>query len=210
MKQLPNLISCARLLLAFLVICLLQLNFYRAAFLMSIIAAMTDAWDGKIARKLDLASRLGAILDPVMDKCYLLIITFYLFFYYQAPSLFLYYLLTSWCLIAWLRNILQLLAMPILALVKISYQVKPKIFAKWGTALNMIVLCVVFFGWQAVDLQNNLVNYDLLYLKPFIFWSIHFLLVPISLLSFFFEFFILITFVPRFFQILLGKHDTFS
>lgn len=210
MKHLPNLISLSRLLLAFLILFLVWYEFYRIAFFTTILAAMTDAWDGKVARRLGIASHLGAVLDPIMDKCYLLVISFFLFFYYKSPSVFLYYMLVSWCLIAWLRNILQLLAVPILNFAKISFQVKPKLFAKWGTALNMIVLCVVFFSFQAQNLQENLANDNLFFMDFFLFWSIHLLLIPITLLSLFFEFCILITFIPRFFQILLGKHDTFT
>ena len=41
---------------------------YIAAFIVMIIAALTDLFDGKIARKYNMVSNLGKILDPVADK----------------------------------------------------------------------------------------------------------------------------------------------
>lgn len=41
---------------------------YIAAFILMIIAAVTDLLDGKIARKYNMVSNLGKILDPIADK----------------------------------------------------------------------------------------------------------------------------------------------
>lgn len=41
---------------------------YIAAFVTMIVAALTDLFDGKIARKYNMVSNLGKILDPVADK----------------------------------------------------------------------------------------------------------------------------------------------
>ena len=41
---------------------------YIAAFILMIVAAVTDLLDGKIARKYNMVSNLGKILDPIADK----------------------------------------------------------------------------------------------------------------------------------------------
>lgn len=41
---------------------------YIAAFITMIVAALTDVFDGKIARKYNMVSNLGKILDPIADK----------------------------------------------------------------------------------------------------------------------------------------------
>lgn len=64
MITLPNLISLMRFPLAFL---FLQENvFYRS--LAILLAMVSDGLDGYLARRYSLSSKLGTLLDPLMDK----------------------------------------------------------------------------------------------------------------------------------------------
>ena len=67
----PNLITIGRLCLVPLIIWLILAPHPLAAFLVFILAAVSDAVDGFIARQLNLRSDLGAYLDPLADKAML-------------------------------------------------------------------------------------------------------------------------------------------
>ena len=64
----PNKISAARLLLSFVFFALLPLQLYWAALVVFVIAAGTDWLDGWYARKYNMVTKLGRVLDPFCDK----------------------------------------------------------------------------------------------------------------------------------------------
>jgi cardiolipin synthase len=68
LRQLPNLLTAARLLAAPYILYLLWTGGYRTALVWFAIASATDVLDGFLARSLHASSRLGALLDPVADK----------------------------------------------------------------------------------------------------------------------------------------------
>ena len=68
MKQLPNLLTAARLLAAPYILYLLWTGEYRTAIVWFSIASFTDVLDGFLARRLRVTSKIGALLDPVADK----------------------------------------------------------------------------------------------------------------------------------------------
>lgn len=68
LTNVPNLISSARLLLSFVFFALLPLQLYWAALIVFVVAAGTDWIDGWYARKYNLVTKLGRILDPFCDK----------------------------------------------------------------------------------------------------------------------------------------------
>ena len=68
----PNILSAFRIILAFVFLII----FYQSGFsgkknlltCIILLSAITDFLDGKIARKFNMVSELGKILDPVADK----------------------------------------------------------------------------------------------------------------------------------------------
>lgn len=68
LQQLPNLITLARIALVPVLILLLHDQNYAAALLIFLVAGLSDALDGYLAKRLGVQSRLGAILDPAADK----------------------------------------------------------------------------------------------------------------------------------------------
>ena len=78
MLTVPNLLTLLRLLL---VPCFLVASYrghFLAAFVLFVSAAVTDIFDGMIARRFNQRSRLGALLDPAADKT--MMIAGYLFY----------------------------------------------------------------------------------------------------------------------------------
>jgi CDP-diacylglycerol--glycerol-3-phosphate 3-phosphatidyltransferase len=64
----PNRISAARLVLSCGVFVVLSWNWFWAGFILFVVAASTDWVDGWYARKFNLVSKLGRVLDPFCDK----------------------------------------------------------------------------------------------------------------------------------------------
>ncbi|MET0742725.1 MAG: CDP-alcohol phosphatidyltransferase family protein [Microvirga sp.] len=71
----PNIITIARLLLVPVILLMIIEERWEAAFGLFVVAGVSDAVDGTIARRFDMRSRFGAALDPVADK--LLLVTIY-------------------------------------------------------------------------------------------------------------------------------------
>jgi len=67
-SHLPNIITLARIALVPVLILLLKDHDYAAGLIVFVIAGASDALDGYLAKRLNVQSRLGAILDPVADK----------------------------------------------------------------------------------------------------------------------------------------------
>lgn len=67
-RDIPNLISCFRIVLVAPVVwAMLQFDFYLALWLFAI-AGISDGLDGFLAKHYQWQSRLGSILDPIADK----------------------------------------------------------------------------------------------------------------------------------------------
>jgi CDP-diacylglycerol---glycerol-3-phosphate 3-phosphatidyltransferase len=95
LKQVPNILTFGRLVLTVLFLGMLlyipqaddRIFTFDAAFTVFLIAALTDIIDGPIARKLNVASKLGRMLDPLADKI-LVCGAFLCFAIIREPSLF--------------------------------------------------------------------------------------------------------------------------
>jgi CDP-diacylglycerol--glycerol-3-phosphate 3-phosphatidyltransferase len=76
LKHLPNILTFGRLVLTVLFLGMLfylpcvsnRTPFIDAAFVIFVIAGLTDIIDGPVARKLNFATKFGRMLDPFVDK----------------------------------------------------------------------------------------------------------------------------------------------
>ena len=69
--NIPNIITLGRILLVPFIIWAIASNQMEIAFAIFIIAGVSDAVDGFLAKRFNMTSELGALLDPVADKALL-------------------------------------------------------------------------------------------------------------------------------------------
>ena len=92
-NTIPNWLCFLRIALIPIFSVLFIKEHYIIAFVLMIIAAVTDLLDGKIARKYNMVSNLGKILDPIADKLSQVAIVIILIFKFWSFEGILKYLL---------------------------------------------------------------------------------------------------------------------
>ena len=77
----PNLITLSRLIIVIVIFFQFTPNDFEVVTLIVFIAivGLSDSLDGIVARRFDLVSKLGTILDPFTDRVVLIIILFWKF-----------------------------------------------------------------------------------------------------------------------------------
>ena len=188
--NLPNLLTLCRTALIPLVLILIHQENFIPGFLLAGWVFLTDFLDGLLARKMGMVTQAGMIFDPVADKLVVLAMFGYLFAVKRVPSWYVG--------LVFVRDLAQLASIPILLWwKKIVFKVRPKLIARWGTALNFAILASGFFRlWlEAYEYTD---------------WSYGPIMLPVLLVSAAIEIYILVTYLPRFIQIYRGIHDTFE
>jgi CDP-diacylglycerol--glycerol-3-phosphate 3-phosphatidyltransferase len=71
--NIPNILTISRLFLTLPLIIFLEINKTKFVFALIILGGITDYFDGYFARKFNLKTKFGAIIDPLADKIFLLI-----------------------------------------------------------------------------------------------------------------------------------------
>ena len=66
--NLPNKLTVARVIAVPFFIALYMTGYFLPALILFILASLTDMLDGKIARKYNLVTNFGKIMDPLADK----------------------------------------------------------------------------------------------------------------------------------------------
>ncbi|PZA12192.1 CDP-alcohol phosphatidyltransferase family protein [Rhodopseudomonas palustris] len=69
--SIPNIITLCRILLVPVIVWAIASNEMAVAFAVFVVAGVSDAIDGFLAKRFNMASELGALLDPLADKALL-------------------------------------------------------------------------------------------------------------------------------------------
>jgi cardiolipin synthase len=154
----PNALSVLRLILVPVFIYLLSVDDNALAVAVLMFSGFSDWADGKIARLVDnQSSRLGALLDPAVDRIYMVVIPIALAVYGIVPWWFVIVLLARDVLLAMTLPILRSRGLTALA---VNYVGKAATFAlmsgfplvllgQWDARWSRVILAIgwAFLGW---------------------------------------------------------------
>jgi len=152
LNNLPNLITLARMLMTPLAVLMIISQRFLPAFVIFILAGVSDAVDGFIAKNFDLRTELGAYLDPLADKA--LLISIYV-------SLAIYAGLPAWIAITVVsRDVMILMAVLVSWLLDKPVEIRPVWVSKLNTvaqiALAGFALGVRAYGFDPQPVQTTL------------------------------------------------------
>ena len=149
--NLPNLISLARLLSVPLEVYLILHSEYALAFWLFVLAGVSDAVDGWIAKGLKQTSWLGSYLDPLADKALLMSVFIALGWQGQIPV---------WLVILVIFRDLMILAGVVLQYVFIKKDIKitPSVASKVNTAMQIIFVALVLANLGIIEGLANIVD----------------------------------------------------
>ncbi|PWW03352.1 cardiolipin synthase [Hoeflea marina] len=132
---LPNFITIARFLMVPLVIMAMINGQMQAAFVIFLLAGLSDGLDGFIARQFNQRSELGAYLDPMADKLLLVSVAIMLG-YLGALPLWLVVLVVS-------RDLMIVGGVLLAGLMENPVEMRPLLVSKINTALQILLIVVV-------------------------------------------------------------------
>jgi cardiolipin synthase (CMP-forming) len=148
--NLPNLITLGRILLVPVVVWAIGQGQWQIAFLVFVIAGVSDAVDGFLAKRLGMTSELGAHLDPLADKA--LIVSIYVALgITEAIPRWLVILVVS-------RDILIVGGVMLAWFVDKPMRVKPLVVSKLNTVAQIILPSLVL-GSLAFGLRFERLEY---------------------------------------------------
>ena len=140
--SIPNLITLGRILLVPFVVWAIASGRMQFAFLLFLVAAVSDGVDGFLAKRFGMKTELGAYLDPLADK--ILIVSIYV-------TLGITQVIPLWIVILVVSRDLMIVGAIILSwLVEMPVAIKPHIVSKLNTAAQIVFACLVLatHGYQ--------------------------------------------------------------
>ena len=155
-NTIPNWLSFLRIALIPVFTALFIKEYYIAAIIVMAVAAFTDLLDGKIARKYNMVSNLGKILDPIADKLsQMAIVVILLIKYWDGPLKYILFLFI-------IKEVLMLLGGALL----LSKGLRPTAAEIWGkvatTVFYVFMILIISFGPDGALLSvNAFANWEL-------------------------------------------------
>jgi len=143
--SIPNLITLARILLVPVVVWAIATANMDLAFVLFLVAAISDAVDGFLAKRFGMMTELGAYLDPLADK--VMIVSIYV-------TLGIMGIIPLWIVILVVSRDLMIVGAIMLSwLVGQPVEIRPHAISKLNTGAQLFFACLVLashgFGFNA-------------------------------------------------------------
>jgi cardiolipin synthase len=133
--SIPNIISLGRVILVPIIFWLVVTGELQAAFVLFVVAGVSDAIDGYLAKRFGWSTELGAYLDPIADK--LLIVTIFIALGVQG-------VLPSWLVIAVVsRDVLIVIGILLTWLLGNPAKIRPLAVSKANTFAQIVLAATV-------------------------------------------------------------------
>jgi len=135
MAHIPNIITVLRILLVLPTAWMLWEMHYMEAFVLMLIAGISDAFDGFLARRFNWMSELGAILDPLADK--FLVAVMFVVFTMQG-------LIPLWvAIIVLFRDFAIIAGAGVYKILYEEIEISPTFLSKANTAMQFVTVCLL-------------------------------------------------------------------
>ena len=149
----PNLLSIIRIGLVYPILNNIYLNHFELSIVFFVLAAITDAMDGFLARKMNWQTDLGRILDPIADKL-LLSGTIFILWLNQYIPFYIFIIFIG-------RDIAILLGAAIQMTLNELNTPMPNLLGKLTTSLQIIYIAVIFLK-QIFELEFGIYVLDIM------------------------------------------------
>lgn len=136
-EQIPNIITVVRILSIAPICWLLWKESYALALALLVLAGLSDALDGFLARRYGWFTRLGAMLDPMADK--LFVVSVFIVFGLKGN-------LPWWLIVLVIgRDVVIVLGALAYKLVRGQLEMHPLLISKLNTGLQIFLLAMTLF-----------------------------------------------------------------
>ena len=187
-NTIPNWLCFLRIALIPVFSVLFIKGYYIPAFIVMIVAALTDLLDGKIARKYNMVSNLGKNLDPLADKLSQMAIVVILIIHFWDSDGYLKYILALF--------IVKELIMIIAGVILLLNGMRPSAAEIWGkvatTVFYIFMIAIIALGGEGSAL------YGVKFFEPFILSNT--VITVMIVISLIFMIISILGYVPGFFK----------
>lgn len=151
--NIPNIITLGRILLVPIVVWAIASGTMWIAFVLFVVAGISDAVDGFLAKRFGMATELGSYLDPLADKA--LIVSIYITLGVNGA-------IPRWLVILVVsRDIMIVGAFMLSWLLESPLKVRPLLVSKLNTVAQILFACVVL-GSLGFDIQVDMLKFALM------------------------------------------------